>query len=208
MMRLALMLLAVATPLAAQSTVFVDVNVIPMDSERVVTNQSVVVEDGRITAIGPAASTPVPAGATRVDGSGKYLMPGLAEMHAHVPPQTTNAQLLADIMFLYVANGVTTIRGMLGAPYQLELREQLRSGELLGPRFYVGAPSLNGNTATDPATAARLMREHHAAGYDLVKLHPGVSREAYDSAIAVGRQLGITIAGHVPQAVGIRHAIA
>jgi imidazolonepropionase-like amidohydrolase len=125
-----------------------------------------------------------------------------------VPPQTTNDQLLRDIMFLYLANGVTTIRGMLGAPYQLQLREQLASGAMLGPRFLVGAPSLNGNTAPDPATAARLMREHHAAGYDLVKLHPGVSRESFDSAVAVGRALGITLGGHVPADVGIRHAIA
>jgi imidazolonepropionase-like amidohydrolase len=143
-----------------------------------------------------------------VDGRGKFLMPGLAEMHAHVPPNTTNEQLLRDIMFLYVANGVTTIRGMLGAPYQLELRRQLASGEMLGPRFFVGAPSLNGNSVPDAATAARLMREHHAAGYDLVKLHPGVSRAGYDSAVAAGRALGITLGGHVPADVGIQHAIA
>lgn len=197
-----------AAPIAAQTAAFVDVTVIPMDRERTVAGQTVVVTDGRITAVGPAASTPVPAGATRIDGRGKFLMPGLAEMHAHVPPQTTSDQLLRDIMFLYVANGVTTIRGMLGAPYQLALREQLRSGEVLGPRFYVGAPSLNGNSVPDAATAARLMREHHTAGYDLVKLHPGVSRAAYDSAMAVGNSLGITIAGHVPADVGIRHAIA
>ncbi len=135
-------------------------------------------------------------------------MPGLAEMHAHIPPNTTNEQLLRDIMFLYLANGVTTIRGMLGAPYQLQLREQVATGAIPGPRFYVGAPSLNGNTATDPAVAARLMREHHAAGYDLVKLHPGVTRAAYDSAVAVGRAIGITIAGHVPGEIGIEHAIA
>ncbi len=205
---LILLAFLVAEPLAGQATVFVDVNVIPMDRERVIPGQTVVVEAGRITAIGPADAVAVPAGAAIITGSGKYLMPGLAEMHAHVPPQTTNRQLLADIMFLYLANGVTTIRGMLGAPYQLELRDQLNSGAMLGPRFYVGAPSLNGGSVPDAATAARLMREHHAAGYDLVKLHPGVSRAAYDSAVAVGNQLGITIAGHVPQDVGIRHAIA
>jgi hypothetical protein len=197
-----------AVPVAAQSTAFVGVTVIPMDRDRTLANQTVIVANGRITAMGPAASTTVPSGATRIDGTGKFLMPGLAEMHAHVPPNTTNDQLLRDIMFLYLANGVTTIRGMLGAPYQLQLREQLATGTMLGPRFYVGAPSLNGNTATDPATAARLMREHHAAGYDLVKLHPGVTRASYDSAVAVGRAIGITLGGHVPAEVGIEHAIA
>lgn len=197
-----------AAPLAAQATAFVGVTVIPMDRDRTMANQTVVVTNGRITALGPVASTTVPTGATRIDGAGKFLMPGLAEMHAHVPPNVTNDQLLRDIMFLYLANGVTTIRGMLGAPYQLQLREQLATGAMMGPRFYVGAPSLNGNTATDPATAARLMREHHAAGYDLVKLHPGISRASYDSAVAVGRALGMTIGGHVPAEVGIHHAIA
>ena len=121
---LAALVMSVA-PVAAQSTAFVGVTVIPMDRERTLANQTVVVTNGRITAMGPAASTTVPSGATRIDGAGKFLMPGLAEMHAHVPPQTTNDQLLRDIMFLYLANGVTTIRGMLGAPYQLQLREQL-----------------------------------------------------------------------------------
>ncbi len=201
-------LVLAAAPATAQSTAFVGVTVIPMDRERTLANQTVVVTNGKVTAMGPAASVTVPAGAARVDGRGKFLMPGLAEMHAHVPPQQANDQLLRDIMFLYVANGVTTIRGMLGAPYQIQLREQLTSGAMLGPRFYVGAPSINGNSAPDPATAARLMREHHAAGYDLVKLHPGITRATYDSAVAVGRALGITMAGHVPTGVGIRHAIA
>lgn len=206
---LPLALLSIAAlPLAGQGHAFVGVTVIPMDTERTLPDQTVVVRDGRIVAMGPAASTAVPAGATRIEGRGRYLMPGLAEMHAHVPPQTTDSQLLSDIMFLYVANGITTIRGMLGAPYQLTLREQLRRGEMLGPRFFVGAPSLNGQSAPDPATAARLMREHHAAGYDLVKIHPGLTRATYDSAVAVGRALGITIAGHVPADVGIAHAIA
>jgi hypothetical protein len=207
-LRLVVAMVLAVIPVAAQSTAFVGLTVIPMDRDRTLPNQTVVVTNGRITAMGPAASTTVPNGATRIDGAGKFLMPGLAEMHAHIPPNTTNEQLLRDIMFLYVANGVTTIRGMLGAPYQLQLREQLATGAMLGPRFYVGAPSLNGNTATDPATAARLMREHHAAGYDLVKLHPGVSRASYDSAVAVGRALGITLGGHVPADVGIHHAIA
>ncbi|MDZ4259975.1 MAG: amidohydrolase family protein [Gemmatimonadales bacterium] len=204
---LAILALA-AAPLAAQSTAFVGVTVLPMDTERTIADQTVVVTDGRIAAIGPAATTAVPRDATRIDGRGKFLMPGLAEMHAHVPPQQPADQLLEDIMFLYVANGVTTIRGMLGSPYQLDLRERLARGEMLGPRFYVGAPSLNGNSAPDPATATRLVREHRAAGYDLVKIHPGPSRATYDAALATGREVGITLGGHVPAGVGIDHAIA
>lgn len=194
--------------LAAQSTAFVDVSVIPMDRERVLEHQTVVVRDGRIVSVSPAREAQLPADAVRIDGRGKFLMPGLAEMHAHVPPQGASEQLLKDIMFLYVANGVTTIRGMLGATYQLELARRLNSAQMVGPTFYVAAPSINGNTAPDPATAARLVREHKAAGYDLLKIHPGPSRATYDSTVIVARQLGITLGGHVPAAVGIDHAIA
>jgi imidazolonepropionase-like amidohydrolase len=192
----------------AQATAFIDVSVIPMDRDRVLEHQTVVVEDGRIVSVAPAAGAQVPAGAVRIDGRGKFLMPGLAEMHAHVPPQGASEQLLEDIMFLYIANGVTTIRGMLGATYQLDLARRLNSGAMVGPTFYVAAPSINGNTAPDPATAARLVREHKAAGYDLLKIHPGPSRATYDSTVAVARQVGITLGGHIPAAVGIDHALA
>ncbi len=192
----------------AQTTAFVGATVIPMDRERKLENHTVIVRDGKIAAVGPASSTQVPSDAVRVEARGKFLMPGLAEMHAHVPPQGASEQLLKDIMFLYIANGVTTIRGMLGATYQLDLAKRLNSGQMRGPTFYVAAPSLNGNTAPDPATGARLVREHKAAGYDLLKVHPGPSRATYDSAVIVARQVGITLGGHVPAAVGIDHAIA
>lgn len=195
------------TPARAQVTAFVDVAVLPMDRERVLERQTVIVRDGKVASIGPSSSATIPAGATRIDGRGKFLMPGLAEMHSHVPPNGASEQVLNDIMFLYIANGVTTIRGMLGAPYQIELAKRLNSGQMLGPTFFVAAPSLNGNTAPDPATAARLVREHKAAGYDLLKIHPGPSRASYDSAVVVATQVGITLGGHVPAAVGIDRAI-
>ena len=188
---------------APGSFAFVDVTVLPMDRERVLTGQTVIVRDGRITALGPTASVRVPSDAQRIEGRGKFLMPGLAEMHAHVLGPQQPQELNRDLMFLYVANGVTTIRAMLGAPNQLVLREQLKKDEILGPRMFVAAPSLNGNSAPNPDTAMKLVRAHKAAGYDLLKLHPGLSRATYDSIVAVARAVGITFAGHVSQQVGI-----
>jgi imidazolonepropionase-like amidohydrolase len=169
----------------------------------VLSGQTVLVRDGRITAVGPTASVRVPADAQRIDGRGKFLMPGLAEMHAHVLGPAQPQELNRDIMFLYVANGVTTIRAMLGAPNQLVLRGQLQKGEVLGPTMFVAAPSLNGNSAPNPDTAMKLVRAHKAAGYDLLKLHPGLTRATYDSAVRVARDVGITFGGHVSQQVGI-----
>ena len=191
-----------------RTVAFVDVAVIPMDRQRVIEGQTVIVRDGRIASIEPSARARVPSDALRVDGRGKYLMPGLAEMHAHIPGVQAPEQVIRDIFTLYVANGVTTIRGMLGAPNQLTLRARTASGEVLGPTIFVGAPSLNGNTAADPATAARLVREHKAAGYDFLKLHPGIPRTSYDSIVAAARAVGITFAGHISEGVGLEHTLA
>jgi imidazolonepropionase-like amidohydrolase len=197
------------SPVAGAPVAFVGVNVIPMDRDRVIENQTVVVRDGRIISIGPAASASVPSGTTRIDGRGKYLMPGLAEMHAHVlGPQAANSEALnRDIMFLYVANGITTIRAMLGAPNQLVLREQLRKGEILGPTMYVAAPSLNGQSAPDPGSADALVRGHKRSGYDLLKIHPGLSRETYDAMVRASREVGITWAGHVSAQIPVEHVL-
>src|SRR5687768_6615969 len=199
-----------AAPALAQSVAFVDVNVVPLDRERVLERHTVVVTGDRITAVGPASSTPVPSAATRIDGRGKYLIPGLAEMHAHVVGggNPNHEQLNRDILFLYVANGITSIRAMLGAPNQIPLREQLRRGEILGPTMYVSAPSLNGNSAPSPDTGAKLVRAHKAAGYDFLKIHPGLSRDTYDAIARTAKEVGITWAGHVPAAVGLRHALS
>ena len=192
---------------AAQTTAFVDVSVLPMTAEgRILRNQTVVVRDGRILSINPV-SVRAPRGATVIDGRGKFLMPGLSEMHAHIPGANAPAQVIEDIMFLYIANGVTTIRGMLGAPNQLGLRDRAARNEIIAPTILVGAPSLNGNTAPNPQAAAEFVARNIAAGYDLQKIHPGFSRAAYDSALAVAKRSNFKFAGHVPADVGLAHAL-
>lgn len=186
---------------------FTNVTVLTMDGNRRLLDQTVIVINGRIATLGPSRSTPVPDNATRVNGLGKFLMPGLAEMHAHVPPGNPTQEQLADIMFLYVANGITTIRGMLGAPYQIALKDQLASGAMLGPQFFPAAPSLNGTSAPTPEAAVALVRQAKLTGYDLVKIHPGMSRATWDAATAEMRAQGLTFGGHVPMDVGIVHAM-
>lgn len=192
---------------AAPPVAITNVTVLTMDGTRRLTDHTVLVRDGKIAALGPSASTRVPNGVTTISGRGKFLMPGLAEMHAHVPPGSPTREQLEDIMFLYVANGITTIRGMLGAPYQITLKEELASGRMLGPQFFPAAPSLNGTSAPTPEAAVALVRQAKATGYDLVKIHPGVSRATWDAAVAEMRAQGLTYGGHIPADVGIVHAI-
>ena len=206
----ALLLPACAPPAAAPGTVaFVGVSVLPMDREGVLEAQTVLVVDGVVMEMGPAEEVEVGTGATILDGTGRYLMPGLAEMHAHVPPgDDPPREAVEDILFLYLANGITTIRGMLGSAYQIPLADEIERGEVLGPTFYVAAPSLNGSTAPTPDAAERLVRAHAAAGYDLQKIHPGVPLPAWDRMVEVAQEVGITYGGHVPADVGLVHAMS
>ncbi|HEV2131846.1 MAG TPA: amidohydrolase family protein [Longimicrobiaceae bacterium] len=192
---------------AADMVAFVDVNVIPMDRERVLERQTVVVRDGRIAEIGPAASVRVPVGAQRIEGNGQYLMPGIAEMHAHIPSPQAGEQAIENTLFLYLAGGVTTIRGMLGHPHHLELRERAARNAILSPRIYTSGPSFNGNSAPSPEVAERMVREQKEAGYDLLKVHPGVSRPAFDAMVRTAHQVEIPFAGHVPADAGLQRAL-
>jgi imidazolonepropionase-like amidohydrolase len=198
--------LLTVTAAAQDVTVFRNVSVVPMDSERVLEAQTVVVRGERIESIGPAASAEIPPGARLIDGTGRYLVPGLAEMHAHVPGGG-DSRYVEEVLFLYVANGVTTARGMLGEPSHLELREQIARHEVLGPRLYTAGPSLNDQRVGSPADAERMVREQAEAGYDFVKVHPGPTRAEYDAAVETAVATGITLAGHVPAEVGVRRAL-
>lgn len=196
-----------ATAAPATTVAFVDVAMLPMDGERVLPNQTVLVKGDRIVAVGPTAASTLPAEATRIDGRGKFLMPGLTEMHGHNPPPGSSPQYVADVYFLFLANGVTTVRSMLGWPGQLELREKVRSGELLGPTLHLAGPSFSGQSTPGPEVAVQRVREQNAEGWDLLKVHPGLRRNTYDAMAATARELGIAFAGHIPADVGLLHAI-
>lgn len=207
----AVLALGVAHSVGAQRApavvAFTDVSVVPMDRERVLTNQTVVVRGDRILALGPRERVAIPAGARRINGRGKFLLPGLAEMHGHVPPPNAPAGQVENTMFLYIAGGITTVRGMLGAPGQLALRERVARGELVGPTLYLAGPSFNGNSVNSPADAERMVREQKAEGWDLLKVHPGLTRDEYDAMARTAKSVGIRFGGHVPADVGLLRAI-
>src|ERR1043165_2203504 len=190
---------------------FTNVNVLAMDAERLVADQTVIVRDDLIESVGPSATLAIPANATRIDGRGKYLMPGLAEMHAHVMAAQAQGNadeaINKDILLLYLANGITSIRAMLGSPNQLVLRDAINRGDVLGPSMWVGAPSINGSSAPTADSAAKLVRLHKAAGYDFIKLHGGLTNASYDSMAAASRAAGLTWAGHVSRDVGVERTI-
>jgi len=177
------------------------VNVISMDNESVSEAQHVLIRDGKIISIGKKKSK----AAVVIDGKGKFLMPGLAEMHAHVPP-VDDIEPMKEVLLLYACNGITTIRGMLGHPLHLELRKKIASGEVIGPRLYTSGPSFSGLSVKSPEAGAEMVRRQKDAGYDFLKLHPGLTREKFRAITAAAKSVGITYGGHVSFGVGLWEA--
>ncbi len=206
---------------SAEVVAFVGVNVVPMDAERVLADQTVVVRDGRIVALGARGSIVVPRGASRVDGRGRYLLPGLADLHAHVGSYDSgnapdSAAVLRSELLLYVATGVTLIRNMAGGPKHLEYRARVASGEILGPRIYTATNIVDGPNAVwafsikmaEPAEADALVEGFVRDGYDQIKVYNELPRVAYAALLDAAARRGIRVVGHVPFSVGIDSALA
>lgn len=197
-------------PVAAATAAFVDVTVIPLDSERALPGQTVVVRDDRIAEIGPSAQINVPAGAQRIEGAGRFLIPGLAELHGHNPTLGSPPELFETVFFLFVANGVTTVRSMQGFPGQLEWREKAQRGEIVAPTLYLAGPSFTGfgpTATTSPSQAAERVRAQKAEGWDLLKVHPGLRLDVYESLAQTAKEVGIEFSGHIPADVGLVRAL-
>ena len=190
-----------------ENYVFKNVNVIPMDREIVLENQTVVVESGMITAIGIMSEVDLPGQFIEIDGSGKFLVPGIAEMHAHIPGISRGMEYIEETLFLYLSNGITTIRGMLGEAYHLELRKDVEDGMILSPRIYTSSPSLNEGTIRTREEARQKVMRYQKDGYDFLKIHPGIKLDVFNEMVSTANEVGIPFSGHVPVDVGVRRAI-
>jgi imidazolonepropionase-like amidohydrolase len=178
----------------------VNVNVVPMDRDTVLAGQTVLIRDGLIGQVGPSSRVSIPAGTTRIEGRGKYLMPGLADMHVHmVGPR----QFQEELLKMYVVNGVTTILNMRGTPEHLALRADIRAGRVFGPDMYTVGRYVNAPFFVTPDSVEQEVVAQKRAGYDFIKMHGELSREAYARLNAVGKREGIRIIGHAPRTLGI-----
>ena len=212
-MIITLMLLVCVLPCFSQEViekdrevVFKSVNIVPMDRESIIQNQSVVVKNGKIQSIGASKKIKYNKNALVINAKGKYLMPGLAEMHAHVPP-IDDLEPMKEVLLLFAANGITTIRGMLGHPKHLELRKMINSSEIISPRFFTSGPSLSGQSVQTQEQAIQVVKDEKQAGYDFLKIHPGLSKDNFDAMVRTANEQNIPFAGHVSFEVGVWKAI-
>lgn len=191
---------------AAEGILFRNVTVIPMSSPDPLPGYDVYAVGGQIARVAVAGSIDASAATTVIDGSGKFLMPGLAEMHAHIGayPDATATRTLD----LFLANGVTTVRSMLGHPSHLVLRAEAASAKTLAPRLVASGPSFNGRSVSGPEQARGMVEEQVAAGYDFLKLHPGLSPAEFSALATTARAKGIPFAGHVSLEVGLATALS
>lgn len=184
-----------------------DVSVVDVEHGRLIAPRTVVVSDGRIAAIGASSEVGVPAGAQRIDGRGRFLIPGLVDMHVHLfnnashrPPNTWSFPL-------YVANGVTAIREMAALPAQIATvnawRASSADGTLVAPRIVAAGVAVDGST---PAEAVRYVDMAADAGADFIKVFSDVSAANWRAILDESRRRGLPLSGHVPAGVPVRTA--
>jgi imidazolonepropionase-like amidohydrolase len=161
-------------------------------------NATIVVRGGRITAVGPASSTPVPRGVPTVDARGKTIIPGLWDMHAHA------SQI--DWALVYLASGVTTIRDLGGEEgFLVAVRDAIKSGKALGPRYLLaglvdgpGPRAFGAGTAATPDEGRAVVRRYHDEGFEQIKIYSLVTPDVVTAIVAEAHRLGMTVTGHVP----------
>ena len=183
------------------------VRVVTMENEEIRADQTVLIEHGHVLRIGPSARVRVPEHFEVIEGHDDYLAPGLADMHAHV---TNTAEL-----DLYLANGITFLRVMWGAPVVLELRDAVESGSIRGPRIYTSGPIIDGEPPIQYGTdqvvteddARQVVRAQKESEYDFLKVYSNLSPAAFDAIASEAKDSGVAFAGHVPDAVPLAHAV-
>lgn len=191
----------------AASYVITEVAVIPMDEERVLRDQNVVIRDGYISEISASFTAAVPFDAEVIDGRGLFLIPGLADMHTHIWDERD--------LELFLANGVTVIRVMSGGPGYLRIRRHVEQGELLGPTVYTTGPFVDGpdpvwplsNIVSDGAQAESVVKDQREKGYDFLKVYDGLSPAAYRAIMQAAMRHGMPVVGHVPKRVDLSTAL-
>ena len=195
--------LGLVTAAAAQTTAFVDVNVVPMDRQTVLAHRVVVVENGTIIAVGARDSIAIPATARRIEGHGQaYLLPGLVDSHTHL--ELTERRWLG----VFLRSGVTTVFNLRGDPRHVTLRGDVAAGRLLGPTIFTSGPYANLPSVASSEDAVREVRAQKAAGYDFIKIHGDLTGPTFRAMADEARASRIALIGHAPRNLPFDSVIA
>jgi imidazolonepropionase-like amidohydrolase len=197
-------------PRATRPIAITGVAVVPMDREVTLPAHTVVLDGPVIRTVAPSASVST-SGMEVVDGTGRFLLPGLADMHAH-PPELSTA-------LAYLANGVTFVRNMSGTSFHLAWRRAVSQARLPGPHLTTTGPIVDGagpaggtfhaglTPLTEPAAAAALIQQHAERGYGQIKAYSLLRPEVLVSMGAAARSQGIPLGGHCPMGMTYEQAL-
>jgi hypothetical protein len=197
---------AVAAQAGARPIAVERVTVIPMSGEGPRSGQTVLIRDGRIEAVGPTGSIGIPGKALRVDGRGKFVIPGLWDMHVH----TSREGRARYFWPLFLAHGVTGVREMGSYLDTLQhWRAALRRQPHAGPRIIWSSPMLDGSPAAwrhgiplaTPEAGRTMVDSMQALGFDFIKVYSRLPKEIYEAISAEARRIGMPFAGHVPASI-------
>ena len=186
-----------------------NVSILTMKDSELIKDQNVLIENGIIQKIGTNIQN---QNATIIDGTGKFLMPGLTDMHVHL---YNNHPLKNTWMILLLINGVTTVRDMGGEPEKIVLKQRIIRNEILAPNLYQAGPIIDGKKdeyglfaiAITQEQGRELVAQQKKSGYDFIKVHDGLKQEVYEAIMDESKQQKIDVVGHVPNAVPVSKAI-
>lgn len=189
--------------------------VVTMHGDSVVRDATVLVRDGKIAGVGRRTDVRVPRDARVIDGRGRYVIPGLADMHAHLYADEWVPDSVAPYeLGVMVAHGVTAARLMIGTPTHLALRAAVQAGKTVGPQLWVASPQLSGDSAVNtwlvrtPDAARRAVRDTRTQGYDFIKLTTNITPDVFDAVVAAAGDEQLKITGHVDPRVGVARSLA
>ncbi|HEX6313633.1 MAG TPA: amidohydrolase family protein [Gemmatimonadaceae bacterium] len=195
------------------SYVIDNVNVVDVAAGRVIPQQRVVITGSRIVGVGAANAVPTPPGANIVNAAGKYLIPGLWDMHVHVAPGAMAGQMLG----LFLANGVTGVRDMgTGVEALVTLRSAVSTGQVLGPRIVGAGVLVDGEPivypgitlrATTPDGVRKVVDSLAGRGVNFIKAYEMLRPEVYLALAEQARARGLPYAGHLPLMVSAEDAV-
>jgi len=183
-----------------------NVNVIPMHQEAVWENQTVVIANGKILKVGPSTDTLVRESAKIIDGTGKYLIPGLSEMHYHW--RNKEGGIARDFKLL-LANGVTTVRNMAEYDWQdhVAIRDSINNGQLMGPNYYTAGPYLQSGDLKTSADLERVIQQHHKKGYDFIKIADNLPKDIYLEVLQKAAEYNIPVMGHAQRELDLEFSL-
>ena len=194
---------------AMERLAIVGATVLPMTDMERLEDQTILIEGDRIVSVGPRAQVRVPEGYRTIAAHGRFVMPGLVDMHIHLSPEPGKAgDSTQRALAMELANGVTTARVMLGQPVHPSVRAAVESGTIVGPRIYIAWTALNDQNTPTPDAARDAVRKAKAEGFDLMKAHGIENVATWEALQDEARKQSIPVAGHVTNAVGLKRALA